>query len=570
MAGNKENMGAGVVIHNVSDYNAFMKDIYGDQEGYVEMGSWGTSAANNDSEQRNAIASRMQQLVDNGIQLGDPDAQAKFDAFLLDVSGQEGGDGLAFGKTFLGIGADKKMNKQELQSLGNMMMQLDTMRDDGSLTMEEYTDYMTKLFQPETFDDLVAGGNKAFAELADAVCTDNIMKEPDPEVAAANKEMLVFESRQIINGGNDYKASYNERHEITDPTTPTANESEIAAKALLQNALNGDEPAISQEQYDAMNGFLRDGGIRGSSNHELIVMAMTDAIESGNPELIDKFMNPDTYKMDVVGYDDMGNPMYSSASTNQFVADLADLDRSVRGIETLATKEQHTENTASGKYDIEESKAAQMDHDYALSNDDIDLVLDGGPDGRYEMMRSAAIDIWMGKYGNGAARKETLAQAGFSEQQISDLGKIVDATQGNMYGLDEKMFDDLFGERDGTLAEQREGYGEIVSRVMTYEGPGDMAEKLGERVGGIEGATQMYMNAAEYLTAHQDEIGKGFDRLGEHGEAAKDEVTMNLESYMATGVAAFEGSDRNADTDIEASKAAQEKVAEETGFEFGE
>lgn len=538
------------VIHSgtaLSEYNALMTEWYGDDAATKQH-------AEHESTEKDAIMERMQWMKDNGIDLGE--SQGMFDNVFAAMTGiGDAGDFKLNGGIEL-VGASTRMGDTEMQAMGNVMMQLDKLRESGTISLEDYQAYMTDLFSGDTMGDLLNGalGNN-FQTLVQDICnTDARGVEGQYENAEGIK------SHTVIRDTDDYLASYAERHELEEPPSydgPTC-------ESMLYDMLLEHGGEVGNDVAGRLDEYISSGLAQGTTKSTLMITAINDALESGDKLLLMKFMDPATYD----------NMYYSDALVNS----LTDLDNTVRGAYTddkafdSTPSAGDTENTGS---DTIETDYSDRDFDYALSNDKIELVLAGGPDAKYEKMRGAAIDIWNGVYGNGADRRPALAAAGFTDAEIDDLYTMVNHTQDNMYGMTEELYDSLFSERDGSLADQRDAYAEIVSSVMTYEGPGDLLAKNGHHDAfkgdaGIEAATKAYMNAATYLSEHQDEAGKGFETRGDLGEAAKEEVTANLASYMATGVAAFEGADKNADADKAASKEAEEKVAEETGFQFGD
>lgn len=533
-------------IHKTStltEYNALMTEWYGDSAATKQHAEY-------DSAEKDALMQRMQWMKDNGIDLGD--SQEKFDQVYAAITGVGDAGDFRLNGGWEIIGANERMGDTEMQAMGNVMMQLDMLRENGTISLEDYQDYMTDLFSKDTMDDLVAGAyGGQFQTLVQDICNVDAR-----EAQGQYENESGVESRTVIRDTDDYLKSYAERNGLDEVPSYSGEE----AESMLYDMLLDHKDELDPGTVDRMNDFLADYGAYSVSKSTLMITAINDALETGDKDLLNKYMDPSTYEN-----------MWDGPLTS----DLADLDKTVRGVDTSAkafeTSHGDTEQTASAETEVP-TAGTGLDYDHVtLSNDDLKMIMDGGPDGRYEKMKDTAVDIWMGKYGNGAARKEALAEAGFSDDEIKDLGRMVDATQGNMYGMTKELYDSLFSERDGSLADQRESYGKLVSDVMTFEGPGDLFAKLGEYRdvfkgdAGLEAATQIYMNSAEYLNGHQDEIGKGF-KEDVHGEAAKEEVTMNLQSYMAEGVATFTGAEKNADKDVEATKQAEK----DAGFEFGE
>lgn len=282
------------LIQNINGYINAVNGLYG---GFESKG-----AVNRDSEQRNFIGAEMQWMKDNKIELTDPEAQKNFDNMMAVMTGLTDGDeNFKFGNVFF---ASSQLGDAEVTAMAKAMQQLNEMQAAGKITMDEYAGHMTELFSTEMIDNLEAGGSGKFTTFVQNVYNLDEDREPDPDVKSDNAERVPVDRRPVINTMGDYKTSVMERRGEDAPTYSTVDEAKNALYDTIRDAQKADPPQITQEQFDAVHAYITSGmaaqsnpdGTQGMNYTDVVVYAVQDALASGNQDVIDKFMNPDTLK----------------------------------------------------------------------------------------------------------------------------------------------------------------------------------------------------------------------------------------------------------------------------------
>lgn len=180
--------------------------------------SWGKDPGmevNKDSDMRNFIASQMQYLSDNNIDLGE--SMEFFNA----VSGLGEGN-----MTFKNTSA-KAMGGEELRTMCMAMAQLYELQTSGMITTDEYADYMKRMTSPDMVKAFAESENdkdmlKLFNDIdnsASALERGAITQEQVDANKAANAEEMKMPPRDVINDAGDYVRNAQDRGRSNEKKT---------------------------------------------------------------------------------------------------------------------------------------------------------------------------------------------------------------------------------------------------------------------------------------------------------------------------------------------------------------
>ena len=222
---------------------------------------------------------------------------------------------------------------------------------------------------------------------------------------------------------------------------------------------------------------------------------------------------------------------------NKAADDLTAEDEKNKEVDAGERTEDQQDRSAESDEDSKEIAEPDTDYDAEFGEDDIALMMEQSPMEKFEAMRDAAQAVWAGELGNGQARVDALTEMGFDEESRKRIQAMVDRGDKWCQQVTPESYDKAFPSSEGTL-EQREAtfrseQADAASRLMTYEGYGDMmaAYNAGVEEGmGIteEQAAEIYDKAAHVL----DETWGSRDPDSISAEES-DESMKNLAGYIS-------------------------------------
>lgn len=302
-------MAQNYLIDSLSKYNETVATRYG-ASAFGVKDDRSRAATTGDSDQRNYIAETMQWMNDNHIDMGE--STKNFESFMSLVSSKaSSNEDFKFGEGGLfWVGNEKQIGKEELRAMANMMLQLNEMQTSGQITMDQYTAHMQTLFSQETMDSLANGGKGDFMVLAQSVDDDNardIDQNTKDSNKIANEQRMSVQKRAVINDVNDYAASRAERLGDDAPTYSSQTEARDAMYNALYDA--HENGTIEDGPYNDMIKYLQGGfgsassttneagqPVQTAGNYAVAAYALEEALNSGNPNVIMMFTDPETLK----------------------------------------------------------------------------------------------------------------------------------------------------------------------------------------------------------------------------------------------------------------------------------
>lgn len=259
-----------------TDLDSYTRDM---TKEYAVSGSEG-GRINSDSEMRNYIASQIQRMEDNGLDVSQ--IQGFYDAV-----------GARSGEGFANLSASN-IGGRELTAIATTMMRLDEMQSDGRISVDEYAGYMDRLLNPDSIDAIAASGNDETFSLFEDIAADS-QRPADPDVQEANAAALAIEPRIYINDRMDYFTEAKEsRNDDPDYTARRQAEGYNAYDDMADKLREAHEQGLlSDAQFEDARSGLRDVQ-RAAGNPDVrdtVLFAMEDALVSGDPSLIGRTMS---------------------------------------------------------------------------------------------------------------------------------------------------------------------------------------------------------------------------------------------------------------------------------------
>lgn len=538
--------------------------------GLFGLGNTNDSA---ESSAREWAGKAMQRMLDNGIDLGDN--QESFEKMFEEITRSYYDDEAA---DIWGANDISKIGPEEMESLCFVMSDLNEMMEDGRIDMNTYAEKMGELFSEESINALKIGGDlsdsAAFIHIANEVAewhgddpSSSRSKQPDPEIAAANREAMSVSERPVINdsfdygsnriaeyqaeamekgldvmnvpgGGQDmmYVSSHQEKmvelikkwddEGLLPEGCNTQSVLDHINMALPDHFNNGMAPAAI---YSARIAFEDLDGL-GDENlkKEMIASIMSpegfDGIVMGSPDGVDWFQELDLY---------MRNP---DLQFSEPVTDLHNGDTTLDATdsETMdpeATEPEITDPEATDP-SVTEPEEPGNDYDADVTGLDYSILEQQSPADRFETVRERAIEYYM----NGTQRDMDggLLDEGFSADEVKQIERL------SMYGKAycEDLTPDQFARmfyNAPTMDEANKSFCDAQARVaadvMTYESVEEFmaASNLanGDGLLGREDAERIYGAAAGIVSGYGDLEDAGIDSVG------LAEAVANSESYEA-------------------------------------
>lgn len=259
-----------------TDLDSYTRDM---TKEYAVSGSEG-GRINSDSEMRNYIASQIQRMEDNGLDVSQ--IQGFYDAV-----------GARSGEGFANLSASN-IGGRELTAIATTMMRLDEMQSDGRISVDEYAGYMDRLLNPDSIDAIAASGNDETFSLFEDIAADS-QRPADPDVQTANAAALAIEPRTYINDRMDYFTEAKEsRNDDPDYTARRQAEGYDAYDDMAEKLREAHEQGLLNDaQFEDARSGLRDVQ-RAAGNPDVrdtVLFAMEDALASGDPSLIGRTMS---------------------------------------------------------------------------------------------------------------------------------------------------------------------------------------------------------------------------------------------------------------------------------------
>lgn len=261
-----------------TDLDSYTRDM---TKEYAVSGSEG-GRINSDSEMRNYIASQIQRMEDNGLDV------SRIQEF-YDAVGARSGEG------FANLSASN-IGGRELTAIATTMMRLDEMQSDGRISVDEYASYMDRLLNPDSIDAIAASGNDETFSLFEDIAADS-QRPADPDVQAANAAALAIEPRTYINDRMEYFTEAKEsRNNDPDYTARRQGEGYDVYDDMAEKLREAHEQGLLDDaQFEDARSGLRDVQ-RTAGNPDVrdtVLFAMEDALASGDPSLIGRTMSSD-------------------------------------------------------------------------------------------------------------------------------------------------------------------------------------------------------------------------------------------------------------------------------------